>query len=65
MPEAGLLVRAGQLFASWMLAERDEKLEDNTEHGGVLALLTLYSAEIEKLKEKVDDVVQSREAMRV
>ncbi|TCS40328.1 HDOD domain-containing protein [Reinekea marinisedimentorum] len=65
VPEAGLLVRAGQLFASWMLAERDKKLEDNTEHGGVLALLTLYSAEIEKLKEKVDDVVQSREAMRV
>lgn len=65
VPEAGLLVRAGQLLTMWMLAERDVELEDNEDHGDVLAKLTLYSAEIEKLKGKVDDVVQSREAMRV
>lgn len=65
VPEAGLLVRAGKLFSEWMLADRDEVLEDNSEHAEVLSLLTLYSAEIEKLKSKVDDVVQSREAMRI
>jgi HD-like signal output (HDOD) protein len=65
VPEPGLLVRAGQLFSMWMLGERDAELESNDEHSDVLALLTLYSAEIETLKNKIDEVVQSREAMRI
>lgn len=66
VPEPGLLVRAGQLMALWMLNNtEDSEPSDNEEHGAVLALLTLYSAEIDKLKGKVEDIKASREAMRI
>jgi HD-like signal output (HDOD) protein len=64
LSDSALIVRAGMLLSHWMEGDLSVNPADDPVHGDALPLLNLYPEDVEKLRDKVELVSDSREAMR-